>query len=53
MNSIILRMILPEVLALLQLFVKSPKSLANEATILVQVRDSINQILEQINTPTA
>lgn len=45
----ILKLILSEVLGLLQATVKNPKSLASEKSILVQVRDTINQILAGID----
>lgn len=47
----ILRLFLPEILALLQMHVKNPKSIASEAGTLTEIRDTINQVLNGISAP--
>ena len=50
MLNIILRSILPEVLFLLQGTIKNPQSLANEISIITEIRDILNVII-MANTP--
>jgi hypothetical protein len=42
---VLLRLFLPEVLALLQLAVKNPASVASEFEILTEIRNALNAIL--------
>lgn len=51
--GILLRMLLPEILALLQASVKNPSSLATEAKILTAIRDECNTILAGIQPGTS
>lgn len=48
-----LRLLLPEVLAILQTFVKNPTSLANEINILIPIRDALNGIIAANQPPAA
>lgn len=48
MGSFILAAILPEILSLLQGFVKNPQSIAKEKAILTEISTLIGQILGQI-----
>ena len=45
MGAIILKMLLPELLALLQAAFKNPASLASEQAVLKEIRDLINGLL--------
>lgn len=50
--SLILRLLLPEILAILQSTIKNPQSLATELPILQAVYTALGTVIAGINPPT-